>query len=41
MSDSEGNLIRKDDGTAYTLDEWLAMSKEERDLLDINDNFGK
>ena len=41
LSDSEGNKIRKGDGSAYTLDEWLALSNEERDLLDINDNFGK
>mgnify|MGYP003475229408 FL=1 len=28
LSDSEGKLIRKDDGSAYTLEEWLALSKE-------------
>ena len=41
MSDSEGNLITKADGTAYTLDEWLALTNEERDLLDINGQFGE
>lgn len=41
MSDSEGNLITKADGTAYTLDEWLALTNEERDLLDINGKFGE
>ena len=41
MSDSKGNLITKADGTAYTLDEWLALTNEERDLLDINEQFGE
>ena len=41
LSDSEGNKITKEDGSNYTLEEWLALTKEQRDLLDINDNFGK
>lgn len=41
MSDSKGNLITKADGTAYTLDDWLALTNEERDLLDINEQFGE
>ena len=41
LSDSEGNKITKADGTNYTLEDWLALSAEERDMLDINDNFGK
>ena len=41
LSDSQGNKMTKADGTAYVLEDWLAMSNEERDLLDINDNFGK
>lgn len=41
MSDSEGKLITKSDGTAYTLNEWLALTDGERDLLDINGQFGK
>ena len=41
LSDSQGNKITKADGSNYTLEDWLALSKEERDLLDINDNFGK
>ena len=41
MSDSKGNLITKADGTTYTLDEWLALTNEERDLLDVNEQFGE
>ena len=41
LSDSQGNKITKADGSNYTLEDWLALSNEERDLLDINDNFGK
>ena len=41
MSDSKGNLITKADGTTYTLDDWLALTNEERDLLDINEQFGE
>lgn len=41
MSDSKGNLITKANGTAYTLDDWLALTNEERDLLDINEQFGE
>lgn len=41
MSDSKGNLITKTDGTTYTLDDWLALTNEERDLLDINEQFGE
>ena len=41
LSDSQGNKITKEDGSNYTLEDWLAMSKEERDQLDINDEFGK
>ena len=41
LSDSQGNKIIKADGTAYTLDEWLALTNEERDLLDINGKFGE
>ena len=38
---SKGNLITKADGTTYTLDDWLALTNEERDLLDINEQFGE
>lgn len=41
LSDSQGNKIIKADGTAYTLNEWLALTNEERDLLDINGKFGE
>ena len=37
----KGNLITKADGTTYTLDDWLALTNEERDLLDINEQFGE
>ena len=33
--------MTKADGTAYTLEDWFAMSNEERDLLDINGKFGE
>lgn len=41
LSDSEGNLIRKEDGSAYTMEEWLALSNEQRDMLNINGKFGE
>ena len=41
LSDSEGNLIRKEDGSAYTMEEWLALSEAERDALNINGKFGE
>lgn len=41
LVDSHGNNIRKADGTAYTLDDWIKLTPEDRDALDINYNFGE
>lgn len=41
LSDSQGNAIRKADGSAYTLEDWLALSNEQRDMLNMNDKFGE
>jgi hypothetical protein len=41
LTDANGNAIRKADGTAYTVDEWIALSNAERDALNINGAFGE
>ena len=41
MKDSQGNAVLKEDGTAYTLQEFLKLTPQQREDLDINGDFGK
>ena len=39
LSDKNGNKITKEDGSNYTLDDWLKLTDEQRKSLNINDKF--